>query len=115
MLEFCKTLNNDARILKPSLKCFTKELDEWSQNFRYPYRVPLANATQHERVMEDFINDATFRAGEKGGLHIPHITVDACALKNKMHGFVDETIVHVFDSFRIGLLEICEFLSDEEI
>ena len=118
MLEFCKTLNNDARILKPSLKCFTKELDEWSQNFRYPYRVPFANATQYERYVEDFINDATFRAGEKGGLHIPHIiSTDACALKNKnAYGFVDETIVqNALDSLRIGLLEICEFLSDEEI
>ena len=118
MLEFCKTLNNDARILKPSLKCFTKELDEWSQNFRYPYRVPFVNATQYERYVEDFINDATFRAGEKGGLHIPHIiSTDACALKNKnAYGFVDETIVqNALDSLRIGLLEICEFLSDEEI
>ena len=113
MLEFCKTLNNDARILKPSLKCFTKELDEWSQNFRYPYRVPFANATQYERYVEDFINDATFRAGEKGGLHIPHIiSTDACALKNKnAYGFVDETIVqNALDSLRFGLLEICEFL-----
>jgi len=117
MLDFCETLNNDPRILKPSLKCFTKEFDEWSQNFRYPNRVPFANKTQYERYVEDFINDATFRAGEKGGLHIPHvISTDACALKNKnAYGFADKTIVqNALESMRIELREICEFLSDEE-
>ena len=117
MLDFCELLNNDRRILKPSLKCFTQELDDWSQNFRYPNRVPFANATQYERYVEDFINDATFRAGEKGGLHIPHvISTDACALKNKdAYGFEDENIVlNALESLRIELREICEFLSDEE-
>ena len=67
--------------------------------------------------MEDFINDATFRAGEKGGLHIPHvISTDACTLKNKdAYGFEDENIVqNALESLRIELREICEFLSDEE-
>ena len=112
LLNFCKLLKQDERILKPSLKCFSEELDAYARRFRYPNRVPFNTEPMYEKYVEDFVNDAIFRFGQTG-LNSPHvISTDACALQNvDAYGFLDKTVVaEALKLTRISLQTICDYI-----